>query len=216
MIAKGIFDRLAAAVGLLLLAPLMALVALAIVVEDGAPVLFRQVRVGRKGRRFRVLKFRSMRVGVPGARITACGDPRLTRVGRVLRRYKIDELPQLWNVLRGHISLVGPRPELPAFVELTDPTWRAVLEVRPGITDRASLIYRHEEELLGSAADPERYYRETILPAKLALNLEYIRTRTFWLDLKLILLTIHRCFFTHLHDGPSGPSLHPLPPAQHR
>jgi len=189
-VAKAGFDRVAAALGLVLLAPALALIALAIVLEDGFPVLFRQTRVGRGGRPFRLVKFRSMRVGVAGTRITAGRDPRVTRVGRWLRRRKVDELPQLWNVLTGDLSLVGPRPEIPPFVDTEDPVWRAVLEVRPGITDLASLQFRREEEMLAGAADAERYYRETILPPKLALNLEYIRSRTFWGDLKLIARTL--------------------------
>lgn len=190
---KAAFDRLAAAAGLLALAPALAAVALAIALEDGLPVLFRQTRVGRRGRPFRLVKFRSMRAGAPGTRITAGGDPRVTRVGAWLRRYKIDELPQLWNVLAGDLSLVGPRPEIPPFVDVGDPAWRAVLEVKPGMTDPASLRYRREEDLLAVVRDPEQYYRERILPAKLALNLEYIRTRTFWGDLKLIGRTVQAC-----------------------
>jgi lipopolysaccharide/colanic/teichoic acid biosynthesis glycosyltransferase len=192
-VAKAVFDRVTAALGLLVLAPALALIAAAIVLEDGFPVLFRQTRVGRGGRPFRLVKFRSMRTGVAGTRITAGRDPRVTRLGAWLRRRKIDELPQLWNVLAGDLSLVGPRPEIPPFVDTKDPVWRAVLEVRPGITSLASLEFRHEEEMLAGAADAERYYREAILPPKLALNLEYIRTRTFWGDLKLIARTLRSC-----------------------
>lgn len=191
--AKAVFDRVTAALGLLVLAPALALIALAIVLEDGFPVLFRQTRVGRGGRPFRLVKFRSMRTGVAGTRITAGRDPRVTRLGAWLRRRKIDELPQLWNVLAGDLSLVGPRPEIPSFVNTADPVWRAVLQVRPGITSLASLEFRDEEEMLAGAADAERYYREAILPPKLALNLEYIRTRTFWGDLKLIARTLRAC-----------------------
>ena len=194
--AKAVFDRVAAALGLVVLAPALVLIAMAIVLEDGFPVLFRQTRVGRGGRPFRLVKFRSMRVGVAGTRITAGRDPRVTRVGKWLRRRKVDELPQLWNVLMGDLSLVGPRPEIPPFVDTEDPVWRAVLEVRPGITDLASLQFRREEEMLAGAADAERYYREAILPPKLSLNLEYIRTRTFWGDLKLIVQTLRACVAT--------------------
>jgi lipopolysaccharide/colanic/teichoic acid biosynthesis glycosyltransferase len=191
-LAKAAFDRICAAVGLVLFSPLLAAAAAAIVSEDGLPVLFRQRRVGRNGALFEILKFRSMRRGTPGARITSACDPRLTRVGKFLRRYKIDELPQLWNVLKGEMSLVGPRPEVPAFVDPADPVWRAVLEVMPGITSLASIAYRHEEQILAPCDEPERYYRQVVLPAKLALNFEYIQRRSFWLDLKLILLTL-RC-----------------------
>ena len=188
--AKAVFDRVAAALALVVLAPALALVAVAIVLEDGFPALFRQTRVGRGGRPFRLVKFRSMRLGMAGTRITAGRDPRVTRVGAWLRRRKIDELPQLWNVLTGDLSLVGPRPEIPPFVDTEDPVWRAVLQVRPGITDPASLQFRHEEEMLAGTPDPERYYREKILPPKLAVSLEYLRTRTFWGDLKLLARTL--------------------------
>lgn len=209
--AKTVFDRVAAAVGLLLLSPALALLAVAIALEDGFPVLFRQTRVGRGGRPFRLVKFRSMLAGVAGTRITAGRDPRVTRVGAWLRRYKIDELPQLWNVLKGDLSLVGPRPEIPPFVDEKDPAWRAVLAVRPGITDPATLQFRHEEEVLAGAGDPEQYYRETILPAKLALNLEYIRARTFWGDLKLIARTVRACAVADERT-----TLHTVQPTHHR
>jgi lipopolysaccharide/colanic/teichoic acid biosynthesis glycosyltransferase len=197
---QWIFNRVAAAVGMLALAPVYAAIAAAVVLESGTPVLFRQPRIGRNGRQFRLLKFRSMKIGVPGARITASGDARITRVGAFLRRYKLDELPQLWNVLRSDMDLVGPRPEVPAFVDSSSPTWRAILSARPGITDPASLAHRDEEALLAGAADPERYYAESILPVKLRMNIEYLRVRSFWLDLKLILLTIRYCFLPGTGD----------------
>ena len=193
--AKALFDRLAAAVGLIVLSPLLLLAAVAIILEDALPVFFRQIRIGRDGKTFQLWKFRSMRNGLSGTRITAANDPRLTWVGRILRKYKIDELPQLWNVLKGEMSLVGPRPEVPAFVDLGDPAWQAVLQLKPGITDVASLVYRHEEEILGAASDPEPYYCDHILPAKLALNQHYIQSRSFRLDLKVILLTVRYSFF---------------------
>lgn len=209
--AKVLFDRLAAALGLILLSPVLAAVAAAIALEDGFPVLFRQTRIGRGGRPFRLLKFRSMRRDMPGTTITYGPDPRITRVGAWIRRYKLDELPQLWNVWKGELSLVGPRPEIPSFVDLSDPVWRAVLEVRPGITDLASIRYRNEVEVLAGVSDPQRYYRETIVPDKLALNLEYIRTRTFWGDLKLIVRTLRACV------NPDGASpLHSIQPTDHR
>ena len=192
---RAVLDTLAAAAGLILLSPLLLFAAIAIILEDGFPVLFRQTRVGRNGTYFQMLKFRSMRSGIPGWRITAGDDPRLTRVGRVLRSYKIDELPQLWNVVRGEMSLVGPRPEVPPFVDSSNPSWIAVLKVKPGITDLASLVYRNEEEILVRSSDPEAYYSNVVLPAKLALNLQYIQSRSFWRDLKLIILTLRYSFF---------------------
>jgi lipopolysaccharide/colanic/teichoic acid biosynthesis glycosyltransferase len=185
-----IFDRGAAAAGLIVLAPVYAAIAAAIAMESGLPVLFGQIRIGRKGIAFRILKFRTMRPNAAGRRITAAGDARVTRVGGLLRRFKLDELPQLWNVVKGDMDLVGPRPEVPDFVDMRDPLWKAVLEVRPGITDVATLLHRNEEALLAGAPDPERYYTETILPTKLQLNIDYLRKRSFLLDLKLILLTV--------------------------
>jgi lipopolysaccharide/colanic/teichoic acid biosynthesis glycosyltransferase len=175
---------------MLVLMPVFAGLALLIVWDDGLPVLFSQTRVGRSGRPFRIWKFRTMRRDSHGGVITAAGDARVTRAGAVLRRSKLDELPQLFNVLKGDMSLVGPRPEVAEHVQLEAPMWQAVLQVRPGITDLASLLYRNEEELLAAAGDPNALYRESVLPAKLLLNLKYLQSRSFWLDLKLILLTI--------------------------
>ncbi len=189
------FDASVSAAGLIVLSPFLLLAGMAIVLEDGWPVFFRQQRVGRGGRLFQLFKFRSMRTCLPGRSITAGDDPRLTGVGRILRKYKVDEMPQLWNVVKGEMSLVGPRPEIPPFVNIDDPVWRAVLQFRPGITDLASLVYRNEEEILGSSSDPESYYRETVLPAKLALNLRYAQARSFRRDMKLILLTVRYSLF---------------------
>lgn len=183
--------------GLLLLAfaaPLMGLIALAVRWHDRGPVFFRQERVGRLGEPFTILKFRSMRMNNTGASITSSGDGRITPIGRILRRYKLDELPQLWNVVRGDMSLIGPRPEVPRFVDENDPVWRAVHSVRPGITDLATLVYRDEEEVLARFDDPERGYREAVLPAKLKLNLEYLERRTAARDLMLLALTIRYSF----------------------
>jgi lipopolysaccharide/colanic/teichoic acid biosynthesis glycosyltransferase len=198
---KAAFDRITAALGLILLSPALLALAIAILLEDGWPVLFRQERIGRNFRRFQLVKFRSMRAGLPGIRITAGDDPRVSRLGRILRRYKLDELPQLWNVFTGEMSLVGPRPEVPEYVDADNPAWRVVLQVRPGITDLASLVYRDEEEILSGAPDPERRYRESVLPAKQALNLRYLRHASFWLDLNLILLTIRYSFFPARFDA---------------
>jgi lipopolysaccharide/colanic/teichoic acid biosynthesis glycosyltransferase len=141
-----------------------------------------------------------MRTGAPGTVITAAGDPRVTRAGAVLRRCKLDELPQLFNVLKGDMSLVGPRPEVPEYVQLEAPIWQAVLQVRPGVTDLATLLYRDEEKLLGASEDPNAFYREIVLPAKLLLNLGYLRSRSFPRDLKLILLTIRYSLFPKRFD----------------
>jgi lipopolysaccharide/colanic/teichoic acid biosynthesis glycosyltransferase len=183
-------DRFLAAFALCLLSPLLAVIALAVVAGSGWPVLFQQERVGQRGRPFQLLKFRTMRTGKSGPSITARGDSRITGVGRFLRKFKLDELPQLWNVVRGEMSLVGPRPEVPRFVDMNNPVWRSVLQVRPGITDPASIAFRNEEELLAKAADPISFYETSVLPAKLALNLAYLDRKCFWLDIKVILQTV--------------------------
>jgi lipopolysaccharide/colanic/teichoic acid biosynthesis glycosyltransferase len=187
---QRLFDVVCSAVGLVFLVPVFAGLALAILCDDGGPVFFTQVRVGRNGRPFRIWKFRTMRAGSRGSAITASGDARVTRAGAVLRRFKLDELPQLFNVLKGDMSLVGPRPEVPEHVQLEAPVWQAVLQVRPGITDLASLLYRDEEKILGASQDPNTFYRESVLPQKLLLNLAYLRSRSFRQDLRLILMTI--------------------------
>src|SRR6185369_2422435 len=178
------FDVTCSAAGLLFLMPVFAGIALMIVRDDGWPVFFSQTRVGRKGKPFRIWKFHTMRAGRHGSVITAAGDGRVTRAGAMLRKCKLDELPQLLNVLKGEMSLVGPRPEVPEHVRLEEPMWQAVLAVRPGITDLASLLYRDEERLLGAARDPNTFYRESVLPTKLFLNLAYLLSRSFRQDLK--------------------------------
>lgn len=190
--AKRLFDVIAAALGLLLLSPLLLAAAVWVWLDSPGPVLFRQRRVGRFGVPFTIHKFRTMRVE-PGAAITVGEDPRITRSGRVLRQTKLDELPQLWDVLRGAMSLVGPRPELPRYVELYPEALKhVVLAVRPGITDPASLAYSHEADLLAAAADPEREYRDVILPAKLRLSADYAARASLASDLKLIGRTLLR------------------------
>ena len=189
------FDRIAGLCGLVGLAPLWVPALAGIVLEDGFPAFFRQQRIGRGGKPFQLWKLRSMRINHTGPQITAGSDPRITRVGRIIRKYKIDELPQFWNVVIGELSIVGPRPEVPRYVNLDNPVWQRVLSVRPGITDLATLVYRNEEELLAAAPDPERYYRETLLPAKLQLNVEYLENRTWWTDLRLIVMTARYSFF---------------------
>jgi len=188
---KRAFDIVCSGLGLLLLAPLLLVLALWIKLDSNGPVLFRQERVGRFGERFMIHKFRTMRMDNAGPQITVGVDPRITGAGRLLRRTKLDELPQLWDVLRGEMSLVGPRPEVPRYVALYPEAQRAVvLSVRPGITDLASLQYRDEGEQLARAADPERAYVEQVLPAKLALSARYVQEASFAGDLRLILATL--------------------------
>ena len=192
--ARECVYRLAALAVLVASIPVLAVAALAVLLDDGLPVLYRQNRVGRRNRLFQLLKFRSMRNGLSGPAITAASDTRITRVGAILRKYKLDELPQLWNVVRGDMSLVGPRPEVPKYVALYTPEQRAVLSLRPGITGMASIDYINENELLAKAADPELAYIEEVMPAKFALDLRYVRERSFLLDVRIILATVKRVF----------------------
>lgn len=194
--AKRLFDLVVAAVALLLLAPLLAAVALAVKVDSPGPVFFRQQRVGRHGVPFRIHKFRTMRDGAPGLAITVGADPRITRVGRFLRRTRIDELPQLIDVLQGTMSLVGPRPEVPKYVALYEQVAPGVgaraLAVRPGITDPVSLAHLDEAEILARAADPEREYVEVLLPKKLAAAAAYAERATLASDLAVLARTVWR------------------------
>ena len=189
---KRAIDLVAAVVGLLLLWPVFLVVAVLVKAEDGGPVLFKQERIGRLGRPFRILKFRTMTVDAPsrGPAITTQGDARITRVGAFLRRAKLDELPQLWNVLCGEMSLVGARPEVPRYVELFRSEYNDILKLRPGITDPASIRFRDESELLGASTDPEATYIERILPEKLRLARDYARHASPAYDLQLVLTTL--------------------------
>lgn len=180
-----------ASVGLLLASPVVALAMLAVVLTSRGPALFRQTRVGRGGEPFALLKIRSMRRVPGGAQITASGDRRVTPVGRLLRRFKLDELPQLWNVVRGDMSLVGPRPEVPRYVDEDDPLWRTVLASRPGLTDPVTLALRDEEAILAAApGPPEDFYRDVLLPYKLRGYADYESSRTPWSDLGILVQTL--------------------------
>ena len=192
LIAKRVMDIAISAAALCVLWPVFLLIALAIVIDDPGPVFYRQVRVGRGGRPFRILKFRTMVVDADkkGLSITVGRDSRITRVGAFLRKTKLDELAQLLNVLCGQMSFVGPRPEVPRYVELYTPYQRQVLLVRPGITDYASIAYRNENDLLAGADDPEKMYIETIMPDKIELNMKYLREISPLADIRLILSTI--------------------------
>lgn len=195
---KRALDILFATAGLILLSPVFGLVACWVKFTSRGPVLYRQIRVGKDGSPFQILKFRSMVMQTlkSDLSITVAGDPRVTAIGKVLRHYKIDELPQLWNVIRGDMSLVGPRPELPIYVSQYAPDQRLVLSERPGITDPASLEYRHEEEILAEQSDPEQFYRTHILPNKLARNRAYLQKVTFRNDIRIILKTASSSFLS--------------------
>jgi lipopolysaccharide/colanic/teichoic acid biosynthesis glycosyltransferase len=188
---KRLFDIIVSGIGLLCLSPLLLIVAIWIKLDSPGPVFYRQVRVGRYNKDFRIFKFRSMRMGSDkGSLVTIGGrDPRITRSGYFIRKFKIDELPQLINVLIGDMSLVGPRPEVRHYVNYWTPEQMHVLDVRPGITDPASIKYRNENELLEKAEDPEKYYIEVIMQEKIKLYLEYAEKSSFWYDLKIIFHT---------------------------
>ena len=188
---KRLFDVLASGCGLIILSPLLVLVAIWIKLDSRGPVFYRQVRVGRKNKDFRIFKFRSMRIGSDkGSLVTIGGrDPRITRSGYFIRKYKLDELPQLINVFIGDMSLVGPRPEVRQYVDYWTPEQMRVLDVRPGITDPASIKFRNENELMGKAENPEDYYINVIMQEKIRLYLEYVDNASFWYDIKLILKT---------------------------
>lgn len=187
---KRLFDIITSAAVLILSAPFLLLIAAAVWIDSGRPIFYSQWRVGKDFRKFRIRKFRSMRTGGHGASITVSGDRRVTRIGRVLRAAKLDELPQFWNVLRGDMSLVGPRPEVSEYVELFMERYRRVLTLRPGITDLASIQFRNEEQLLADSEEPMREYVRRILPAKLDLAEEYLRKRSFFLDLSVLFRTV--------------------------
>lgn len=192
LIAKRAMDIVLSACALAVLWPLLLLIALAIWIDDPGPVFYRQVRVGRNGKTFRIFKFRSMVMDADkkGLAITVGRDSRITRVGTVLRKTKLDELAQLLNVILGQMSFVGPRPEVPKYVELYTPYQRQVLLVRPGITDYASIAYRNENDLLAGAPNPEAMYIEQIMPDKIELNMKYLREISPLADIRLILKTI--------------------------
>lgn len=189
---KRLFDIIASALGLIVLSPLFLVLAVWIKVDSKGPVFYRQTRVGWHNKDFRIFKFRSMRVGSDrGSLVTIGGrDPRITKSGYYIRKYKLDEFPQLINVLIGDMSLVGPRPEVRHYVDYWTPEQMRVLDVRPGITDPASIKFRNENELMAQAGDPERYYINVIMQEKLRLYLEYVDNQSFLYDLRLIFATL--------------------------
>ncbi len=195
---KRIFDIIMSGLGLVFLSPVFLAIAIWIKFDSPGPVFYRQVRVGRNNKDFKLFKFRSMRVGSDKKGLITVGghDPRVTRSGYYIRKYKLDELPQLINVFLGDMSLVGPRPEVRKYVDMYTMEQLHVLDVRPGITDMASICYRNENELLAQASDPEMYYLNVVMPDKLRINLEYVKSHTFFGDCHLILKT----FITIIKD----------------
>ena len=192
---KYIFDRSVSLIGLLFLWPVLLVVALLIKIKmpDG-PVIFKQQRVGRHGKLFTMYKFRSMTVSHSGSSVSVAGESRITPLGAKLRRYKLDELPELWNVLKGDMSFVGPRPDVPGYADKLQGEDRLILELRPGITGPASLKYANEEEILAKVADPVAYNDNVIFPDKVKINLDYYRNHTFFGDIRLIFQTIFRSY----------------------
>ena len=195
--AKRLFDIIFSFLGLILVLPLLLLLAVLIKRESPGPVFYRGVRIGKGGRLFRIFKFRSMVKNAEelGGPSTAGGDSRLTKIGKFLKKYQLDELPQLINVLKGEMSLVGPRPEIKMYVEMmTNEERNVILSIKPGMTDLASLWNFHESEILKGSPDPEKTYLEKIRPEKIRLQIEYVKNRSFLLDLKIVLKTIFKLF----------------------
>ncbi|UZP03062.1 sugar transferase [Clostridium botulinum] len=194
-IVKRIFDFVCSTLGIIILSPIFILLSIMIKTGSDGPVFFKQIRVGEDGKDFEILKFRTMVVDAEklGKQITVGNDNRITKIGSFLRKYKLDELPQLINVFKGDMSLVGPRPEVPRYVNMYNDEQRKVLEVKPGITDLASIRYKDENALLGKAENPEEFYINTIMPDKLALNLEYINKSNVFFDIYIIVKTILKC-----------------------
>src|SRR3989338_1104647 len=192
--AKRIFDILFSVVGLIFFSPFLFIISILIKLEDGRPVFYRGLRVGRYRKPFRIFKFRTMVVNAEkvGGSSTADDDPRITRIGKFLRKYKLDEVPQLINVLKGEMSFVGPRPQVQWAVELYNERERKLLTVRPGITDYASIKFKNEAEILKGSNDPDKDYLEKIAPEKLKLSLEYVENMSLWSDIKIIFAKIGR------------------------
>ncbi|MCH5237660.1 MAG: sugar transferase [Muribaculaceae bacterium] len=189
---KRFFDIFASGLGLIVLSPLFLILAIWIKLDSKGPVFYRQIRAGKDNKDFKLFKFRSMRPDSDKGRLITIGgrDPRVTRSGYYIRKYKLDEFPQLINVFRGEMSLVGPRPEVRRYVDLYDERQLKVLSVRPGITSLASIKYRNENDILAKAGDPDRAYVEIVMPAKLEYDLQYVEKATFWNDIKLIFSTL--------------------------
>jgi lipopolysaccharide/colanic/teichoic acid biosynthesis glycosyltransferase len=190
MLLKRCIDVVVSALALSLLLPAVIVIAFAVWFDSGSPILFRQRRIGIGFRQFDILKFRTMQVRTTGPAVTVAGDTRITRIGRLLRAAKLDELPQFWNVLVGDMSLVGPRPEVPQYVDMFRERYQRILTVRPGITDFASIRFRNEEKILASGPDPVHEYIKSVLPMKLDLAEEYLRKRSLRLDVSILFKTL--------------------------
>lgn len=194
-VLKRGFDFIVSLIGCIVLMPIYILIAILIKIDSRGPIFFKQKRVGQYGKIFKILKYRTMVVDAEniGKQITVGDDKRITKIGKFLRKYKLDELPQLFNVLKGDMSLVGPRPEVPKYVELYNYEEKKVLNLKPGITDFASIEYRDENEILGKVDNPEEYYINVIMKHKLELNLKYINNNNIFIDINIILKTLMKC-----------------------
>ena len=192
---KRLFDITSALLVLIILSPLFSIIGLLIIIDSKGGIIYYQERVGRNLKPFLIYKFRTMKKNSKGLKITVGKDPRITTIGHALRKYKLDELPQLINIIKGDMSVVGPRPETPNYVALYTLSQQRVLDVRPGLTDYASLEFIDENKALSAYDDPEKAYIETIMPAKLSLNLKYINEYSFWVDVKIIFKTIFKIFY---------------------
>ena len=195
---KRFFDIIVSFFGLIIVSPILGVIAILIKISSPGPVFYRGTRTGRAGKSFKIFKFRTMvkNAEVLGGPSTASDDPRLTKIGKFLKKYQLDELPQLINVLKGEMSLVGPRPEVKMYVDMmTDEERKTILSIKPGMTDLASLWDFHEGEILKGSPDPEKTYQEKIRPTKIKLQLEYVKNRSFLLDLKIILKTVLKVFY---------------------
>lgn len=191
MFLKSLFDRIASLFGLIFLFPILLVVGILIRVKmPGDPIIFKQKRVGQYGKLFTMYKFRSMTVSHSGSSVSVKGESRITPLGIQLRKYKLDELPELWNVLIGDMSFVGPRPDVPGYADKLEGDARRILLLKPGITGPASLKYRNEEELLAEQEDPQKYNDEVLFPDKVRINIEYLNNRSFWHDIKIIIYTV--------------------------
>jgi lipopolysaccharide/colanic/teichoic acid biosynthesis glycosyltransferase len=193
LMIKFLFDRFFGLIGLLVFLPIIVIVYLLILVKmPGGPVFFRQKRVGKNGKLFTMVKFRTMTVGHSGSSVSVAGESRITNLGSKLRKYKLDELPELWNVLIGDMSFVGPRPDVPGYANKLEGEDREILKLRPGITGPATIKYINEEEILSEVDDPVKYNDEIIYPDKVRINLLYHKNKNFWLDIRIILNTLLR------------------------
>ena len=191
MLLKSIFDRTASFFGLVFLFPVLIVVGILIRIKmPGGPIIFKQRRVGQHGQLFTMYKFRSMTVGHSGSSVSVKGESRITPLGAKLRKYKLDELPELWNVLIGDMNLVGPRPDVPGYADKLEGENRRMLLLKPGITGPASLKYRNEEEILAEQENPQKYNDAVLFPDKVQINIEYLDNWSFWNDIKIIIYTV--------------------------